>query len=151
MPNENTQKIEQPGSAQEHSEEASGSYSRVSNKRTWRFLLTGHVRRNNRPFWRKVLTIGANLPKKSRRSENEVKKMPSAMEATDIKRPDSEVICALTTRIAISEKAPPSRRQLHSIRHPLQGAARHSSQIRSFSCYNVLLGTPFISKSKQSQ
>jgi hypothetical protein len=29
MPNENTQKIEQFGSAQEHSEEASGSYSRL--------------------------------------------------------------------------------------------------------------------------
>ena len=29
MPNENTQKIEQSGSAQEHSEEASGSYSRL--------------------------------------------------------------------------------------------------------------------------
>jgi hypothetical protein len=29
MPNENTQKIEQTGSAQEHSEEVSGSYSRL--------------------------------------------------------------------------------------------------------------------------
>jgi len=29
MPDENTQKIEQSGSAQEHSEEASGSYNRL--------------------------------------------------------------------------------------------------------------------------
>jgi hypothetical protein len=29
MPNENTQKIEQSGSAQKHSQEASGSYSRL--------------------------------------------------------------------------------------------------------------------------
>jgi hypothetical protein len=50
-----------------------------------------------------------------------VTKMPSAMEATDIERPDSEVICALTTRIAISENAPPSRRQLAFDTPPLTG------------------------------
>jgi hypothetical protein len=97
------------------------------------------------------MAIGANLPKKSRRSGNEVKKMPSAMEATDIERPALEVTCALTTRIAISEKAPLSRRQLAFDTLPLTGCCAALLSIRSFSRYNVLLGTPLISKSKQSQ
>jgi hypothetical protein len=121
MPNENTQKIEQTGSAQEYSEEASGSYSRL--QQTYMEISRDRPRtKEHRLFWRRVMTIEANLPKKSRRSGNEVKKMLSAMEAMDIERPVSEAICALTTtRIAASEKAPLSRRQLAFDTPPLTG------------------------------